>query len=299
MTCGTLKRVLPTWAARTAIATLGSGLIYALIEPHRIALRRYDVALPDLPASCEGLRMVQLSDLHISAMTSARFLRRVVQIANTEQPDVIVLTGDYVSRRNSYLPLTGARIWARPVMEYAIQMAAEIAHLRAPEGVFAVAGNHDHSRGRFEAIEELLNASGVVTLTNRNILLRGALPLVGLDDVRAGRIDLKSAFAGIDPNAAQIVLSHNPRVTPLLSKRNCLILAGHTHGGQVHLPLTDFRRRPSDMRGSPWFQGWYERGRAQLYVNSGIGSVHFPLRLRCQPEIAVFTLKRRQMKDEW
>ena len=280
------------WAGRALGLTIVGSVIYAFIEPHRIALRRYDVPLPNLPAGCEGLRILQLSDLHISAMTSARFLRRVVRIANAEKPDVVALTGDFVSRRNSYLRPSGARTWARPILEYATQMAAELTHLQAPEGVFAVPGNHDRADGSFAAIEALLREAGVASLVNQSTLLRGVLPLIGLDDVRAGRIDWATAFRGIAVEHPQIVLSHNPRVVAMLGGRNCLIMAGHTHAGQVHLPATNFRRRPGDMHGSPWFQGWYHEGRAQLYVNSGIGSVHFPIRFRCQPEIAIFTLQK-------
>jgi predicted MPP superfamily phosphohydrolase len=127
-------------------------------------------------------------------------------------------------------------------------------------------------------------------LTNRSTRVRD-LALCGLDDLRAGRPDFDRTFAGVAPQEAQVILSHNPRALALLEDRNALVLAGHTHAGQVHLPVTDFRRRPSDMRFSPYFQGWYRAGRAQMYVHSGLGSVHFPVRFRCPPEIVLFTLK--------
>jgi len=177
------------------------------------------------------------------------------------------------------------------VMEYAREMAEELRALRATDGVYAVPGNHDHSKGRFEAIGNLLQGVGVVPLVNQSTSIRDVLPLIGLDDMRAGEPDLKRAFAGIENDEAQIVLSHNPRILPLLANRNCLILSGHTHAGQVHLPFTNFRRRPTDMKGSHLFQGWYAHDRAKLYVSSGVGSVHFPMRFRCPPEITVFTLR--------
>lgn len=265
--------------------------LYSLLEPHRVAVQRFDVEMANLPESVHGLRIVQLSDLHVSAITTPRFLRRVVELCNAQEPDVVVLTGDYVSRRNSYSQLSGARIWARPVMDYAREMAEELKGLHAPDGVFAVPGNHDHSKGRFEAIGALLERAGVVTLVNQSTLVRDVLPIVGLDDLRAGNPDLKKAFAGVEVDDAQIVLTHNPRLVELLTERNALVLAGHTHAGQVHLPFTDFRRRPRDMGSSPLFQGWYARNKAKLYVSSGVGSVHFPMRFRCPPEITVFTLR--------
>ncbi len=269
---------------------LGGMVAWSLAEPHRVALRHFEVFLPGLPRECEGLKILQLSDLHISAMTGTTFLRQVIERCNALQPDVVALTGDYISRRNSYASFTGARLWARPVLEYAGRMADEIALLKARLGVLAIPGNHDRARDRFEAIGSLLEAVGVTTLENKSVRL-GGLPFVGLDDVRAGRPRLEAAFQGVNRSEAQVVLAHNPRLMGLLRGRNALVLAGHTHAGQIHLPLTNFRRRPSDMSGSPWFQGWYRQEGAQMYVSSGLGSVHFPARLRCPPEITLFVLR--------
>ncbi|HVF09885.1 MAG TPA: metallophosphoesterase [Abditibacteriaceae bacterium] len=276
--------------ARTAALTLIAPVAYSLIEPHRLVVRRFTVVMQDLPRDLAGLRVVQLSDLHYSAITSPRIVRHAVMMCNAQRPDVVVLTGDYVSRRSSYSQLSLARLWARPVMEYAQEVAQEVAQLKAAEGIFAVPGNHDHSQRRFDAIERLLNGAGVITLVNRSVLLRGVLPLIGLDDLRGGRPLIRQACDGIAPDQPQVILSHNPRLLQSVAERRCLLLAGHTHGGQVRLPLTALRRRPSDMRGTAWYQGWYGLGRAQMYVSAGVGSVHFPMRFRCPPEIAVFTL---------
>lgn len=278
---------------RAACLSLAAPLAYALIEPHRLQVRRFEVEFEALPPQADGLRLAQFSDLHCSAITSARVVRRVVAACNALRPDAVLLTGDYVSRRDSYSSLTLASSWAPPVMEYGAAVAHELAALRAPEGVFAVPGNHDYSQGRFDAVEGLLREAGITTLVNRSVRLRGVLPLIGLDDVRAGRPRVRAACAGIAPDEAHVALSHNPRALALLAGRNCLLLSGHTHGGQVHLPGTRFRSRPSDMLGSPLFQGWYHAGATRLYITPGIGSVHLPLRFRCPPEIALFTLRAR------
>jgi predicted MPP superfamily phosphohydrolase len=271
-------------------AAFGTGA-YALVEPHRIAVRHWEVFLPGLPREAEGMKIVQASDLHISAMTGTKILARAVALINGLQPDVVALTGDYVSRRNSYMPLSGARLWARPVMEYAARMAGELKYLRARHAVLAVPGNHDHSKGRFEAIGNLLSEAGVHPLVNASVRVCG-LPFVGLDDLRAGRLNLGAALEGVGRAGAQVILSHNPRVLPLLRGRNALVLTGHTHAGQVHLPGTNFRRRPKDMESSRFFQGWYAAEGARMYVSSGLGSVNLPLRLRCCPEITLFLLRR-------
>jgi predicted MPP superfamily phosphohydrolase len=278
-------------AAQVTAAALAVPVAYSLVEPHLLGITAFDVVLNELPDEAEGLRVVQLSDLHISAISSASVLNRIVEMTNELHADLIVITGDFVSRRNSYLPLSGARIWARPVMEYAELMASALAGLHAHERVLAVPGNHDLSAGKGDAITDVLNKAGIDMLTNRNVRVRG-FAVVGLDDLRAGRPDYAKAFEGVSSEEAQLVLSHNPRVISMLQNRNAMVLAGHTHAGQVHLPFTDYRRRPRDMEASPYFQGWYAAGKARLYIHSGLGSVHFPMRFRCPPEIAVFTLKK-------
>ena len=272
-------------------AAFAGGVIYSLIEPHRLQVRRFDVALPHLPREADGLRIAHLSDLHFSAITGAAIVRRAVELCNAEKPDIVVLTGDYISRRNSYSGFTLARRWARDEMVYAEEMALCVADLRAPEGVFAVPGNHDLANDNGEAIMNLLREASAQVLINQTTHLRGVLPLIGLDDLRAGRPNIERACAQISPDEAQIFLSHNPRIFLRLAERNCFFICGHTHGGQVHLPLTNFRRRPRDMRFSPWHEGWYRWKRAQMFVSVGVGSVHFPMRYSCPPEIVVYTLK--------
>jgi len=137
----------------------------------------------------------------------------------------------------------------------------------------------------------LLSDAGIINLRNKSTFLDGILPLVGLDDLRGGRPQVRETLKEIDPAVPQIILSHNPRLMLALRHRNALILSGHTHGGQVHLPFTRFRVRPRDVAHTPFLRGWYRQPPAQMYVSSGLGSVHFPMRFRCPPEMVVFTLR--------
>jgi predicted MPP superfamily phosphohydrolase len=274
-----------------AFAGLGLPLAYSLIEPHLLTVRHFDVTLPGLPVAAENWRLVQISDVHYSAIGGARLLEETVERSNSLNPDAVLLTGDYVSRRNSYASFTGARLWARPIMDYADAMAKVLSGLRARLGIIAVAGNHDHAKGRCDAIEGLLAKAGVVSLRNKSTFLDGVLPLAGLDDLRGGRPLVRQALKGIDAAMPQIILSHNPRLMLELRHRNALILSGHTHGGQVHLPFTNLRVRPRDVVQTPFLRGWYRQSPAQMYVSSGLGSVHFPMRFRCPPEMVVFTLR--------
>lgn len=278
-------------------------LAYAFVEPHRIRVRRFEVALPNLPREhereCEGLRVAQMSDLHCSVVTSRKIIRRAVALCNAQNPDIVVLTGDIISRPDSYLfePIL-SRI-AKTPLRYAQECVEELSYLRARDGVFAVRGNHDFAAGGFEVLDEMLRDIGIEVLVNSSTRCRG-LALVGLDDLRQGNINYQAAFEDVSPDEAQIVLSHNPRVFHGLKSRNALILSGHTHGGQVHIPLSKFRRRPCDMRGSEFHDGWYREENAQMYISVGVGSVHFPLRFRCPPEVCVFTLRNepRNHTDE-
>ena len=267
---------------------------YAFVEPHRVRVRRFDVALPNLPREAEGLRIAQLSDLHCSVVTSRKIIRRAVELCNAEKPDVVMLTGDYISRPDSYLFESVLRRLAKTPLQYAQQCAAELSHLRARDGVFAVRGNHDFAAGGFVVMDKLLRSVGIEVLVNSSNRCRG-LHVVGLDDLRQGNADLRAATQNVSCDEPQLILSHNPRMFHLLENRNALILSGHTHGGQVHIPLSKFRRRPCDMRGSEFHDGWYRNNRAQMYVSVGVGSVHFPLRFRCPPEVCVFTLKNKPL----
>jgi hypothetical protein len=158
--------------------------------PHRLPIRcwnptgwscaAFDVAFDDLPEACDGLRIAQLSDLHCSAITPPHVLRRAIEVCNEQRADVVVLTGDYISRRDSYSRFSGARSGARPVMDYAEAAVCEMRNLRAPEGVYAVPGNHDHTNGSFEAIELLLRQANITPLVNTSTRLRETLPLIAL-----------------------------------------------------------------------------------------------------------------------
>ena len=262
---------------------------YALAEPYRIAVRKFDVELPNLPPECDGLRIAQISDIHVGLWMPRALIRRIVKLCAAQNPDVVIFTGDVVTRRNSYPP--GLRKMARVVTDYAGVLARELEILNPPQGIYAVPGNHDLCKGDFGPVAEILARADVVSLLNKNTRLPGGLPLIGVDDLRAGRPAMLTATAGVSCDEAQIILSHNPRLALLCRNRNALITSGHTHGGQVALPAR-FRVSPVDAGQSFYQRGWYQVGRAKLYVSSGAGTIGVPVRLGVRPEIAVFTLRR-------
>ncbi len=262
-------------------------LAYALCEPWRIAVPKFDVALPNLPPATQGLRIAQLSDIHAGLLMPRALVRRIIELCAAQSPDLVVITGDLVTRRNAYPP--PLRPLARPITDYAAELAQELESLKPPLGTYVVPGNHDLWQNTFGPVADILARANVVSLLNRNLRLPNGLPLVGVDDLRAGQPDLRAAFDNIAPDEAQIILSHNPRLATMFRQRNALVLSGHTHGGQVALP-DKYRPAPVDAQQSFYHRGWFQIGRAKLYVSSGSGTTGVPVRLGVRPEIAVFTL---------
>jgi len=236
----------------------------------RFSVYNERIWLDALPSAFHGLRIVQISDIHHGLFLPEEWLSQAVQQANWLKPDIIALTGDFVtySRRN-------------------IGPAAELlGRLRARYGVFAVLGNHDF-RVDADAITQALRRHRIDVLRNRHVTVwfgGESIYLAGVDDYGYGA-DLRRAMRGVPRETATILLAHNPRVIHLASRHNVsLVLSGHTHGGQVNLPLlgTVYGRSPERLR---YKIGWDRMGATQIYVSRGIGTIVLPWRLRCPAEI--------------
>ena len=227
--------------------------------------------LDALPDAFSGLRVVQISDIHHGLYLPPEMLAQVVRQANRLNPDIVALTGDFVSYSRAN-----------------IGPAAEILkNLRARHGVFAVLGNHDF-RVDANAITTALRRQRIEVLRNQHATLRfggASLYVAGIDDYGYGA-DIRQAMSGIPREAATILLAHNPRIISLASRQGVsLVLSGHTHGGQINLPLlgTVLGRSPERMR---YKIGWDRLGTTQIYVSRGIGTIVVPWRLRCPAEIS-------------
>jgi predicted MPP superfamily phosphohydrolase len=254
----------------------------ALAEPRQVEITHQRILLPKLPSEFHGFRIVQLSDLHHSPYFSAEEILAAVQQANELQPDLIVLTGDYISHSRDYIP----------------GCALALAELQAPHGVFAVLGNHDHwTDGK--AMYSALTEQGIRVLTNENFKLNlgeAYIRLLGVDDLMVGQDDLQLALLGSSTDETRILLCHNPRIIREAARAGIdLVLSGHTHGGQINWRLLTGRKDPKLNR---WLRrpsrrltrGHTELGATQLYVNRGLGTVIAPLRYGCPPEITLLEL---------
>ena len=237
-----------------------------------IEITRHPLPIRGLPAALNGCRIAHLTDWHRSFRTPDALLRKAVALTNAEKPDVIVLTGDYITDDPNDIAPCGEIM----------------AGLCAKSGIFAVLGNHDYGTDG-PAMIRALEKAGVELLTNRSVRLKNGLQIVGVDDDILGGPNIARAFAGVSETLPTIALCHNPAFAENLTDRNCLILAGHTHGGQIRVPiLTAWKIRK--IHAKRYLRGWFEMGKARLYVNRGLGNVGFSFRFRSRPEIALFTL---------
>jgi len=233
---------------------------------------QHTVKVPHLPEALRGLRIAHLTDIHRSEVTQDRLIHHAVALANAAQPDLTLLTGDYVTRNpNDITPC-----------------AHMLAGLRARLGVFAVLGNHDYTTDG-KAMEHALTVQGITVLPNRSVCLPEGLRLVGLDDDRYHRTDVARAFADVEPNEPTLVLAHNPALVERVADRECVVFSGHTHGGQIRLPILT-AREVRRIGAKHYRAGWFTVGKAKLYVNRGIGQVGVPIRFLCRSELAIFTL---------
>ena len=261
--------------------------VYTLFEAKRPEISRVAFALRNLPAAFDGLRIAFLADTHHGPGVPLRYLADVVETTNALQPHVVVLGGDYVQRRRGLKRFRLAR------NQEIIRGVGVLGALRAPEGRFAVLGNHDH-RTNPSLVRSTLAANDFKDLTNTGASLqRGAarLRIAGVDDVRTGQPRLDQALAGVGPDDACLLVTHNPDlVESIRDPRVDLVLSGHTHGGQVVFP---FYGAPvtSSIYGQKYRAGLVQGPRAQVYVSRGVGTTGLPVRLCCPPEIVLLTLR--------
>ena len=256
-------------------SALGEMARMALTEPFLIALERQEIFLRRLSKAIDGLRIVHLSDFHYGPFVDPRHLERAIEAANDLDPDLIALTGDYISQD---------RVYAAPCAEL-------VGRLRARYGVFAVLGNHDHWTDA-KLIADLFQAEGIRVLINEGLRLdvrEQSFWLAGVDDTMVGLEDLSLALAGSSATEMKILLAHNPTILRRAARADVdLVLSGHTHGGQVTI-------RPEKNRsGRPrrrMLRGLGRRANTQIYVTRGLGTVVLPIRYGCPPEVSVLELR--------
>ena len=258
-------------ASATPFVAGAYGLLHGRLDV-RVTSQR--IGLARLPKAFEGFRIAQLSDFHISPFLTSNEIRRCVTITNELKPDLIVMTGDFVA-------------WD-PEAEGEVVQA--LSGLRAPYGVFGCLGNHETETQTEDSITRLFAARNVRILRQQHapIEVRSqTLNLIGVDDNLS---DLQGVKQLMTPDTVNILLSHDPNNFERAAQLGIdLTLAGHTHGGQLSFEFLHRGLCLSRFE-TPYVSGWYEKDGAQLYVNCGIGTTGFPIRLGARPEITVLEL---------
>ncbi len=265
---------------KIAAALAAGGLVTdAALEARGLTITRHDLASPTLPPALDGMRIAHLSDLHLPCAAA----NRAAEAIAAEGIDLVLITGDTISYR-SRLDL----------------VTPFITRARGRFGTFAVRGNNDHwAHEPTLTLPGVYAAAGAKLLENAHAVVAyhgAALQIVGLDDPSVGHPRVAAAWRGADPTLPTIWLLHSPgfidHIDPkaLELPRALIVLAGHTHGGQIRGPGCT----PHVPRGSGRFrQGSYESALGPVYISRGIGTSVVPLRLLCPPELPIFTLRRR------
>jgi predicted MPP superfamily phosphohydrolase len=256
-----------------------------LLEPNRPRIVRKDFFLPRWPDRLDGFTIALLSDFHYDPYFSIHPLRAAIRLVNRLRPDLIALVGDFVS-----LPWGGGD--DRKAALAAEPCASLLRQMTAPQGLWAVLGNHDDLTDP-EHVTRALQAESIHVLANQSqaIERNGArIWLAGVDDVLSGTADLSKALRGVPSGEAVILLAHEPDFADEASRFPIdLQLSGHSHGGQVRLPLLPPLYLPPMARKYVW--GTYRLGLLTLYTTAGLGTIGVPMRLNCPPEITLLTLR--------
>jgi hypothetical protein len=240
------------------------------------ASQAYSVQEVSLPFG-RSLRVVQLTDIHAGLYMTREQMRRYADQVNRLQPDLFVLTGDFISNSMSFLP----------------GCLEEMARVRARYGTFATLGNHEHWFGRLREIRAIFRRHAIRLLNNAHQVLRtvqGPVAVAGIDDLRTGRPDLDAALRGLDASIPTLLLSHRPEIFPQAARRGIpLTVAGHWHGGQIKLSVLGMDVSIAHAL-SPYPEGLYRIHDSHLYVSRGIGTTGTPIRLNAPPEVTLFHL---------
>jgi predicted MPP superfamily phosphohydrolase len=274
-----------------AVALLLAVAYVTLYAPTALRCTRVDARVTGLAPELEGYTIAVLSDLHYGGtIAPAHLIARAVRLANDADPDLTVMLGDYALSHTRLLPLS-RWLYGRALP----RMTETLRGLRARDGVLAILGNHDYDYGNAKVVAWLQSAGARVLVNDCVVIARGdaRLGIGGVDDWTHGRIDPHGGCASLAPEIPRIVLSHNPdgalELAP--SARVDLVLAGHTHGGQIVLPFFGAPLRDCSVCDASSASGWVARSPVPLYVTTGVGVV-LSLRINCPPEVLIVRLVR-------
>jgi predicted MPP superfamily phosphohydrolase len=246
------------------------------IEARQVVLEQRAIRIPKLPTAFDGFRIALFSDIHLYPFTPLQVVRDAVRLANSFQPDIVLVPGDFVWRS----------------VDAVFDLVPVLSELNSAQGTFSVLGNHDHYMGP-EIVSHALQKAGVRVLKNEGLTIqRGkhSIYFAGIDSARAGDPSPEAAFGDRRGDITTIVAVHEPDfIENLVTTFPVdLQLSGHSHGGQVRLPIVGPLILPP--MGTIYSMGLYRVQNSQVYTTRGIGTIHINARLNCPPEVTAITL---------
>lgn len=270
--------------AATAVAA--AGVDSTLVEPNHPRIVRKDLSLRRWPAKLDGFTIVVLSDFHYDPHFSIHPLHASIGMVNHLRPDLVVLTGDFVTSPTIGGDPEKAASAAEPCARLLRQMYSR-------HGLWAVMGNHDYATDP-ERVTSALQAEGVRCLANQSVAIErdgSRFWLAGVNDVLYDAADLPKTLSHVPSDEPTVLLAHEPDYADVVARHPVdLQLSGHSHGGQVRLPWLGPLYLPDLARKYVW--GLYRVGNLTLYTNPGLGTITLPVRWNCPPEITLLTLRR-------
>lgn len=259
-------------------AAVGSGVVgyEGRVDANALTLTTRDVPVSGWPAAAAGLRVGQLSDLHCDNAHAVERAERAVRMLLAQKPDIVFLTGDYITYKPQH--------WAAP----AVRALAPLT--QAPGGVFAVLGNHDWWCGGGLLLTRNLRQAGITVLRNQSApcpQVSGAW-IVGLDDVCVDKQDVEAALRSVPDDACKLLLVHEPDFADEAPPGFALQLSGHSHAGQIRLPGLPPLHCPKYGRHYP--EGLQQAPHHPVYTTRGVGMIGPQIRLFCPPEVTLLRL---------
>jgi hypothetical protein len=254
-----------------------------IVEPNLLTVKYENIYSPYVYDK-DSLKIVQFSDTHISKYYDAEHLKKAVDKINAEKPDIVVFTGDLIERYNKY-----------DNKDKIYEIWEALNEINAPLGKYAVYGNHDYGGGAERAFREIMEKGGFQILQNEKANISSyPVNIIGMDDSIFGTLDKETIISFLDEGTYNIILSHEPDVADLfLEYAADLFLTGHSHGGQVNLPVISY----TPPLAQKYIRGMYDLNnyrQTKVYVNVGLGTSTLPLRFMAIPELTVITINGKK-----
>lgn len=251
------------------------GLVWIfLIEPNLLLETKIEITLFSKIKTFKEFKIVHLSDVHFRNFGIRE--KKLISTLKKISPDYVFITGDL-------LDWTTDDIFS--VENFLRQLSSLV-----PGKLYGVYGNHEHRNKKIPEMKAIFKKSGLKMLENENVFLEETFYLIGIDDMHSGRDNLKKAFFKIESQSPKILLAHSPSIFEKITEKNILILAGHTHGGQINIPILTELIFPLKYD-KKYKKGIFFRDEKWLYVSRGVGTTFLPVRFFSPPEITIINLK--------